>query len=74
MKEDCFRMSLEHCAKFFPLKLAFVLPLNADQTFVIFPLNHFCFHNAADSIHVPLNDVFMYSSIKKSIVRKHNQC
>lgn len=67
MKEDCFRMSLEHCAKF-----PFVSPLNADQTLLFFPKPFF--HNVADSIHVPLNDAFMYSPINKLIVRTHNQC
>lgn len=71
MKEDCFRMSLEHCAK---SPLALVLPLNADQTFDLFPKTPFFFYNAADSIHVPLNNVFIYSLINKSIIRTHNQC
>lgn len=74
MKEDCFRMSVEHCAK---SPLALVLPLNADQTFDLFPkpfFFYFFFYNAADSIHVPLNNVFIYSSINKSIIRTHNQC
>lgn len=57
MKEDCFRMSLEHCAKFI-----FLSPINADQTF-FFPKPFL--HNAADSIHIPLNDAFMYSPINK---------
>jgi len=60
------------CKDFLP-KLALVLPLNADQTFVLFTPNHFFSHNAADLIHIPLNNV-SNQPINKSIVRKHNHC
>ncbi len=47
------------CKVHFP----FVPPINADQTLFFFPEPFL--HNAADSIHVPLNDAFMYSPINK---------